>query len=288
MAPNKRGGPLKAPLKDSRDNVIVPDAEVAARGRGTCEEEGSDSYDGSWAAELRVFFTGARGRAAAARPHAQPPAARAPCACRGQHVPPCSCMGRPCIPPLPTSAGLMFLTRLPVPAGTDHHPAYLMRSTAVRRRALVWRRDVGMQAARHARHAARFQCASTHACLHACMLLQRCTTAPWPRHGHSSSSRRPCLVPPPAVLPPDWCRGRPVGRCLLQRGSGAVAAQHRGGGGDPRDRVAYRREPGQVQALGAAAAGAVPRVRLPDSRACAYIGRQACCDSPHHALRSAM
>jgi hypothetical protein len=26
----------------------------------------------------------------------------------------------------------MFLTRLPVPAGTDHHPTYLMRSTTVR------------------------------------------------------------------------------------------------------------------------------------------------------------
>jgi hypothetical protein len=27
---------------------------------------------------------------------------------------------------------MMFLTRLPVPAGTDHHPTYLMRSTMVR------------------------------------------------------------------------------------------------------------------------------------------------------------
>lgn len=35
-------------------------------------------------------------------------------------------------PPRPTGAGMMFLTRLPVPAGTDHHPTYLMRSTVVR------------------------------------------------------------------------------------------------------------------------------------------------------------
>ena len=33
-------------------------------------------------------------------------------------------------------AGLMFLTRLPVPAGTDHHPTYLMRSSMVRRASL--------------------------------------------------------------------------------------------------------------------------------------------------------
>jgi len=76
MAPNKRGGP---------QGSVLSHEEVAARGRGTPEEEGTDSYDGTWGAELRVFFT-----------------------------------------------GLMFLTRLPVPAGTDHHPTYLMRSTTVR------------------------------------------------------------------------------------------------------------------------------------------------------------
>lgn len=75
MAPNKRGGPLSS--------SVLPGGEVAARGRGTSEAEGSDSYDGSWAAEWRVLMS-----------------------------------------------GVMFLTRLPVPAGTDHHPTYLMRSVA--------------------------------------------------------------------------------------------------------------------------------------------------------------
>ncbi|GBF88539.1 adenosylcobinamide-GDP ribazoletransferase [Raphidocelis subcapitata] len=77
MAPNKRGGPQRG-----TDSSVLSAEEIAARGCGTDEGEGTDSYDGSLAAEVRVFFT-----------------------------------------------GLMFLTRLPVPAGTDHHPTYLMRST---------------------------------------------------------------------------------------------------------------------------------------------------------------
>jgi hypothetical protein len=50
MAPNKRGGPQSS---------VLSEEEIAARGRGTPEEEGTDSYDGTLAAEVRVFFTGA-------------------------------------------------------------------------------------------------------------------------------------------------------------------------------------------------------------------------------------
>lgn len=130
MAPNKRGGPISA--------AILSEDEVAARGRGTCEEEGSDSYDGSLAAEIRVFFTGALG-------------ARARCCCgfvcgldggpetspRGDDIARArECTLATALPrsliatarPSPSNAGVMFLTRLPVPAGTDHHPTYLMRS----------------------------------------------------------------------------------------------------------------------------------------------------------------
>jgi hypothetical protein len=53
MAPNKRGGPRTS---------VLSEEEIAARGRGTPEEEGSDSYDGTLAAEARVFFTGGRRR----------------------------------------------------------------------------------------------------------------------------------------------------------------------------------------------------------------------------------
>lgn len=49
MAPNKQGGP---------QGSVLSEEEVAARGRGTAEEEGTDTYDGSLAAEVRVFFTG--------------------------------------------------------------------------------------------------------------------------------------------------------------------------------------------------------------------------------------
>jgi hypothetical protein len=131
MAPNKRGGPQRG-----TDCSVLSAEEIAARGSGTAEEEGTDSYDGSLAAEVRVFFTGAlvcwlgvgvpvaisRPLAFAVSPRRLLPALPLLQLCCDQlpprHHPP---------------KGLMFLTRLPVPPGTDHHPTYLMRSTMVGR-----------------------------------------------------------------------------------------------------------------------------------------------------------
>lgn len=100
MAPNKRGGPIS--------EVILSPDEVAARGRGTVED--ADSYDGSRAAELRVFFTGRRRPQSRVRTHALPHAP-ACAACGAFHVLAAASWQRQHAlrPPQPLSAALMLI-----------------------------------------------------------------------------------------------------------------------------------------------------------------------------------
>jgi hypothetical protein len=99
MAPNKRGGPPSS--------SVLSEEEVAARGRGTAEAEGTDSYDGSPAAELRVFFSGAcRARAQAGKGPLPASAREAP---TNEHpastTPPPGPPARPHVPHPPARAG---------------------------------------------------------------------------------------------------------------------------------------------------------------------------------------
>lgn len=100
---------------DYASGGVISKEEVEARGSGT--KEAGDTYDSArrWRSELRIFFTGAAAAAASGfggldaggnrgRALALPSSHRLPAVC----------------------PGLMFLTRLPVPAWVDHHPAFLV------------------------------------------------------------------------------------------------------------------------------------------------------------------